>query len=125
MFRFTPAFLGASRFPLPAAVAAPDAIDVYFDRVTPALRPGNLAELDHAARLYRDGKPILMTAAAGTDPVGSPETNMRLSQLRADAVFLGLVARGTPQNASRLSPRAPQIPPFQTIRNPRKIGARR
>jgi len=61
--------LPASRFPLPAAVAAPEAIDVYFDRVTPALRPGNLAELDHAARLYRDGKPILMTAAAGTDPL--------------------------------------------------------
>lgn len=76
--------------------AAPDAIVVYFQPKSASIRPQDLAELDHAARLYRDGRPILMTVAAGTDSTGSAQGNMRLSQRRADAVFRGLVERGIP-----------------------------
>ena len=86
--------------PAPAAAdakpAAPDAIDIYFDVGSARIRSEDLAQLDHAARLYRDGKPILMTVAGGTDGSGSPQGNLRLSQARADAVFHGLVARGIP-----------------------------
>ncbi len=79
-----------------AKPAAPDAIDVYFDRGSARIRPEDMAQLDHAARLYRDGQPILMTVAGGADATGSPQANLRLSQMRADAVFRGLVARGIP-----------------------------
>ena len=78
--------------------AAPDAIDVYFDTGSARIRPEDAAELDHAARLYRDGQPILMTVAGSSDATGSPQANLRLSQLRADAVYRGLVARGIPAN---------------------------
>lgn len=78
--------------------AAPDSIDVYFDRGSAQIRPQDVAELDHAARLYRDGQPILMTVAGGADVTGTPVANLRLSQMRADAVFRGLVARGIPAN---------------------------
>ncbi len=80
----------------PAQPAAPDSISVYFDEGSAVVHGDNMAELDHAARLYRDGKPILMTVSAGTDSTGSPQANIRLSQARADAVFRGLVARGIP-----------------------------
>ena len=81
-----------------AKPAAPDAIDVFFDFGSARIRPEDLAQLDHAARLYRDGQPILMTVAGGADGSGTPQANLRLSQLRADAVFRGLVARGIPAN---------------------------
>ncbi len=77
---------------------APDAIDVYFETGSARIRPADLAELDHAARLYRDGQPILMTVAGSSDATGSPQANLRLSQLRAYAVYSGLVARGIPAN---------------------------
>ncbi len=78
--------------------AAPDAIDVYFEVGSARIRQEDLAQLDHAARLYRDGQPILMTVAGGADGSGSPEANIRLSQRRANAVYNGLVARGIPAN---------------------------
>ncbi len=81
-----------------AKPAAPDSIDIYFSVGSAQIRPADLAQLDHAARLYRDGKPILMTVAGGTDSTGIPQANLRLSQLRADVVFRGLVARGIPAN---------------------------
>ena len=84
--------------PSDAPAAAPDAIDVYFAEGSASIRPEDLAQLDHAARLYRDGQPILMTVAGGTDGSGSPQANLRLSQQRANAVFRGLVARGIPAN---------------------------
>ena len=79
-----------------ATPATPDAIDIYFEARSARIRPEYLVQLDHAARLYRDGQPILMTVAGGTDGTGSPQANIRLSQKRADAVFNGLVARGIP-----------------------------
>lgn len=79
-----------------AADQAPNSIRVYFEEGSAAITSESLAELDHAARLYRDGKPILMTVSAGTNSTGSPQANIRLSQLRAYAVFRGLVARGIP-----------------------------
>ncbi len=86
----------AGAAPAAAGSAAPDAIDVYFSPGSAAIRAEDLAQLDHAARLYRDGKPILMTVAAGTDSSGSAQTNIRLSQQRANAVYRALVARGIP-----------------------------
>ncbi len=76
--------------------ASPDSITLYFSSGSAAVRADDLAKLDHAARLFRDAHPILMQVAGSSDTVGNPETNLRLSQRRADAVFRGLVARGIP-----------------------------
>jgi len=80
----------------PAPAKAPDALVVYFDTGSATVRPADTAVLDHASRLYRDGKPIVMIVSGSTDAVGPAEVNLRLSQARADAVLQGLVARGIP-----------------------------
>jgi outer membrane protein OmpA-like peptidoglycan-associated protein len=79
-----------------ADAPAPDSIVVYFDNGSAKMHGDDLALLDKAARLYRDGHPILMTVSAGADATGSPVKNLHLSQERADVVFQGLVARGIP-----------------------------
>jgi outer membrane protein OmpA-like peptidoglycan-associated protein len=81
---------------VPDAAKAPDAIVVYFGPGSTAISAAEAAKLDQAARLYREGQPLLMTVAGGTDSVGNPVANLRISQRRADAVFQGLVARGIP-----------------------------
>ena len=75
---------------------APDSLDFYFAPGSTKLRAEDVALLDKASRLYRDGNPIVMVVAGSSDTVGSPESNLKLSQARADAVLQGLVARGIP-----------------------------
>ena len=75
---------------------APDSLDFYFAPGSSKLRSDDVALLDKASRLYRDGKPIVMIVAGSSDTVGSPDSNLKLSQARADAVLQGLVARGIP-----------------------------
>ena len=76
--------------------SAPPGIDLYFNTGSAAIRPQDEALLDHASRLYDEGKPIVMIVAGATDRTGSPEQNLRLSQARADNVVQQLVARGIP-----------------------------
>ncbi len=81
----------------PAATPAnPDKLSVFFDLGSMTVRPQDVAVLDHASRLYTDGKPIVMILTGSTDTVGSPLQNLRLSQQRALAVLIQLVARGIP-----------------------------
>ncbi len=68
----------------------------YFDAGSAKVRPKDVALLDQASRLYRDGKPLVMVVTGSTDAVGTAAGNLRLSQQRADAVLRGLVARGIP-----------------------------
>jgi OOP family OmpA-OmpF porin len=76
--------------------SAPRALVLYFDSGSATVRPADTALLDQAARLYRDGKPLVMIVTGTADLVGNPELNLTLSQARADAVEHGLVARGIP-----------------------------
>ena len=46
--------------------------------------------------MYRDGKPLIMVVTGAADAVGPADRNLRLSQLRANAVVHELVARGIP-----------------------------
>ena len=78
------------------APKAPDSLVLYFNLGSATVRPQDEALLDQASRLYRDGNPIVMVVAGGTDTVGAPEHNLLLSQQRADAVVRGLIARGIP-----------------------------
>jgi outer membrane protein OmpA-like peptidoglycan-associated protein len=57
-----------------------------------------------AARLYRDANPALMFTTGHADKLGDEYANLLLSARRAQAVKLGLVARGIP--ADRLLLRA-------------------
>ena len=79
-----------------APAKAPDSLSIYFDSGSATVSPQGQSVLDQAARTYRDGKPIIMVVSGGSDSTGSAAANLRLSQLRADKVLQGLVARGIP-----------------------------
>ena len=85
-----------------AQVEAPKSLVLYFGPGSTAIRSGDAAVLDQAARLYRDGRPIIMVLTGGTDAVGSPEANLRISQARTAAVLRGLVSRGIPAERFQL-----------------------
>jgi outer membrane protein OmpA-like peptidoglycan-associated protein len=53
-------------------------------------------QLDLAARLFRDANPVLMFSTGHTDRTGDEYANILLSAKRAQAVKMGLVARGIP-----------------------------
>ncbi len=81
---------------------APQSLTLLFAPNSTAIRPSDTPLLDAAARLYRDGHPIILVLTGGTDAVGSPELNLRLSQARTVAVLHGLVARGIPAGRFQL-----------------------
>jgi outer membrane protein OmpA-like peptidoglycan-associated protein len=91
------AHASAQSAPAPAPAAAPskpDPLVIYFQSGSAAIH--DETELDHAARLFRDGNPIVMIVSGGTDAVGSPVANLQLSETRAKAVLRALIARGIP-----------------------------
>ena len=73
-----------------------DNLLVFFDVGSAAIGSEGAEVLDQAARLYREGSPIVMILAGGTDTLGPAATNLALSVDRARAVLDGLVARGIP-----------------------------
>ncbi len=73
-----------------------DGITVLFPSGQARLRPSQNAQLDRAARLFRDGNPVVMVVTGTADTVGDPSSNLDLSIDRARAVAGGLVARGIP-----------------------------
>jgi outer membrane protein OmpA-like peptidoglycan-associated protein len=79
-----------------AAPSAPSSLLFYFDRGSATVRPKDVALLDQASRLYREGKPIVMIVSGSSDLTGFPATNLCLSQRRASNMLQGLVARGIP-----------------------------
>ncbi len=81
-----------------AAVAqdAPESLKVYFATGSATIAADQDKTLDEAARLFRDGSPIVMIVAGVADTVGSPDRNLQLSLARASAVAEGLSDRGIP-----------------------------
>lgn len=75
---------------------SPESLTIYFDSGSATIRPKDLALLDQASRLYRDGHPIVMIITGATDTVGAPSQNLALSERRANAVLNGLTSRGIP-----------------------------
>ena len=75
---------------------APDSLSIYFTPGSASITQEGRQVMDQAARTYRDGKPIIMVVSGGSDSTGSPAANLHLSQLRADNVLQGLIARGIP-----------------------------
>ena len=87
---------------VPSAAEELDSLRVYFDTGSAAVEQTQQDTLDQAARLFRDGSPIVMVVAGGADTVGSPDANLDLSIRRAQAVVDGLVARGIPADRLQL-----------------------
>ena len=97
-----------------AQVEAPKSLVLYFGPGSTAIRPTDVALLDQAARLYRDGHPIIMVLTGGTDAVGSPEVNLRISQERTATVLRGLVSRGIPAERFQLLAKGESEPAVPT-----------
>lgn len=103
----TALLLAAHAFAVPAGAqttqdAEPDALRVYFTSGSARIDHEQEATLDQAARLFREGSPIVMVVAGGADTVGRPSRNLSLSVRRAEAVVDGLVARGIPADRLQL-----------------------
>ncbi|MDR1678534.1 MAG: OmpA family protein [Prevotellaceae bacterium] len=68
--------------------------NVYFDTNKTTLKPASFVALDNLVELLKYKSSINMEIAGHTDNVGSAESNMRLSQGRADVVKAYLVKKG-------------------------------
>jgi outer membrane protein OmpA-like peptidoglycan-associated protein len=97
-----------------APAASPESLVIYFDTGSAAIGPQNTALLDQAARLYRDGKPIVMIITGSADAVGSSAQNLRLSERRANAVLNGLIGRGIPADRFQIVAKGQTDPAVQT-----------
>ena len=80
----------------PAAAQSDENLMVYFDVGSTSIGDEQAEVLDEAARLFREGSPIVMILAGGTDTLGPAALNLELSIERAEAVLGGLVDRGIP-----------------------------
>ncbi|MGF1554479.1 MAG: OmpA family protein [Paracoccaceae bacterium] len=73
-----------------------EGLKIYFDLGSSSVASAEREKLDQAARLYREGNPIVMTVSGGTDTVGPATLNLALSLARANTVLQGLIDRGIP-----------------------------
>ena len=79
-------------------------VQITFPTGGTALTADAQAQLDLAARLFRDVNPVEMFSVGYSDPAGTEYGNLLISARRAEAVKQGLVARGIP--ASRIKVQA-------------------
>jgi outer membrane protein OmpA-like peptidoglycan-associated protein len=86
------------------ASSTPSDVQLFFDNGSTSLSPAANQKLDEAARLYREGSPVVMFVAGHSDSSGAEYPNLVLSAERARMVKQALVARGIP--ADRLQLRA-------------------
>jgi outer membrane protein OmpA-like peptidoglycan-associated protein len=73
-----------------------DSLKLYFRTGSARVDTDQEATLDQAARLFREGSPLVMIVTGGADTVGEAYGNLNLSLDRAQAVVDGLVNRGVP-----------------------------
>jgi len=79
-----------------AFAQADENLMVYFGVGSTSISDEQAEVLDQAARLFREGSPLVMILSGGTDTLGSAARNLSLSVSRAEAVLEGLIARGIP-----------------------------
>ncbi len=76
-------------------------LEVHFDTGKATIQPASATTLDQAAEALKTAPQLVVEIGGHTDNVGSPESNLTLSQQRAESVQAALVERGVP--ADRLS----------------------
>ena len=96
------------------AQEAPESLKIYFPLGGASVSADQRDTLDQAARLFRDGDPIVMIVAGGADTIGEPDRNLELSVARAEAVIDGLVARGIPADRLQVVGRGTTELPVET-----------
>ena len=84
------------------AVDGQEGLRIFFASGSAQVASDQAETLDQAARLFREGAPIVMIVAGGADTVGRPDRNLGLSVRRAQAVVDGLIARGIPADRLQL-----------------------
>ena len=94
----SPIAVHAQQTEAPAAgeSAEQEGLSILFDSGIASIRADQETVLDQAARLFRDGNPIVMIVSGNADTVGDAAANLDLSIRRARSVAQGLVARGIP-----------------------------
>lgn len=80
----------------PQSVEPAEGITILFPTGSARVNRDQDQLLDQAARLFRDGNPVVMVVTGSADTVGDPATNLDLSIDRARAVTAGLADRGIP-----------------------------
>jgi outer membrane protein OmpA-like peptidoglycan-associated protein len=83
-----------------SSAASKESLKISFVSASASLSPEALAQLDGAARLYRDAQPTIMIVSGQADRQGEEFSNLLLSARRANIVRKALVDRGVP--AARL-----------------------
>jgi OmpA-OmpF porin, OOP family len=84
--------------PLPGQIG-PGQFAVSFDSGKATLTPEDKQVIGQAAEAYRQTNGAQITLTGHTDTVGSPASNLELSQKRADAVAKELMRLGVPRTA--------------------------
>ncbi|SEA73751.1 OmpA family protein [Rubrimonas cliftonensis] len=81
-----------------AGAAAQDAegVRIFFGVGESAVSADQQATLDRAARIFREGDPIVMIVSGAADTQGPAALNLALSIERANSVWKGLTERGIP-----------------------------
>lgn len=81
-----------------ATAAVHNNIEIKFANGSDRLAPEAANQLDVAARLFRDVRPVSMFSVGYSDASGNEYDNLILSAKRARAVKMALIARGIPAN---------------------------
>lgn len=89
-------------------------VAVYFGSGSAAVRAKDEAVLDRASRAFNEGHPVVMSINGSSDKVGSPGSNLLLSQQRASSVLRALVARGIPVDRFQLVAKGETEPAVST-----------
>jgi outer membrane protein OmpA-like peptidoglycan-associated protein len=110
--------------PVKPAAAGPDSLQVLFAANSSDLSSSGTDVVEHAARLFREGNPVIMTIAGHSDAEGAELPNLVLSAKRAETVKAAMVARGIP--ADRLEAVAygvaePAVPNNPTASENRRV----
>jgi OmpA-OmpF porin, OOP family len=96
-----------------------ESVSIDFRGGSATLSAEALAQLDGAARLYRDAKPEVMIVTGHTDKTGQEFPNVILSARRAAAVKQALADRGVPTDRLQIvavgeAEPVPGVPPSRT-----------
>lgn len=94
----------------PSPSTAPSDVQLFFDTGSSALSAELNEKLDQAARLYREGNPLVMFVAGHSDQDGAEYPNLVLSGERALTVKQALVARGIPADRLQLQALGSSLP---------------
>ncbi|PYE84101.1 OmpA family protein [Pseudoroseicyclus aestuarii] len=107
--------VGAQTGPEDASAQAPDdSLAIFFRTGSARVDADQQQTLDQAARLFREGSPIVMIVSGGADTVGDATRNLDLSIRRAQQVADGLVARGIPAERLQVLGRGNSELPVET-----------